>query len=102
MAKHFLLQYRYTEDYMQKRGAYRTEHLERIRREVDAGRILAAGVLPEGPSAVLVFYVEDAGEVGAFAENDPYMAAGLIKSYDVSPWLVAAGIDAFVNPMRAA
>ena len=102
MARHFLLQYRYCADYMQKRDACRAEHLGRIRREVAAGRILAAGVLPDGPAAAVVFYVEDEAEVRTFAEQDPYMAAGLITDYEVSPWLVAAGIESFVNPRRDA
>lgn len=42
--KHFVLIYNYVEDYMARRDAYRAEHLARIRAEVEAGRILAAGV----------------------------------------------------------
>lgn len=97
--KHFVLIYHYVEDYMARRDAFRAEHLARIGKAVEAGRILGAGVLPEGPRALLVFYAESREEVCAFAEGDPYYKAGLIASYEVDDWMVAAGLPDLVNPV---
>ncbi len=99
--KHFVLTYHYVKDYMQRRDAFRAEHLARVRQAVDEGRILAAGVLPEEPSALIVFYAESAEAARAFAEGDPYFKGGLISSYEVSDWVVAAGVDALVHPSCA-
>lgn len=96
--KHFVLIYNYVEDYMARRDAYRAEHLARIRAEVEVGRILAAGVLPEGLRALLICYADSSDAVRAFALGDPYYKAGLIASFEVSDWMVAAGVPQLVQP----
>lgn len=88
--KHFVLIYNYVEDYMARRDAYRAE--------VEVGRILAAGVLPEGPRALLICYADSSDAVRAFALGDPYYKAGLIASFEVSDWMVAAGVPQLVQP----
>ena len=45
--QHFVLTYRYVDDYMARRDAYRAEHLARLQKAVDDGFVLAVGVLPE-------------------------------------------------------
>lgn len=96
--KHFALTYHYVKDYMARREVCRAQHLARIQEAVDRGRILAAGVLPKEPGALIVFYAESIDEVLDFAENDPYNKAGLIAAYQADEWLVAAGAPAVVDP----
>lgn len=98
MSQLFVLQYHYTSDYMEKRDACRAAHLSRIAQAVKEGRILAAGVLPKEPSALIVFRADSESEVLAFGRDDPYMTDGLIKSMDAEPWMVAVGVDALVAP----
>ena len=92
------LTYRYVDDYMARRDAYRAEHLARLQKAVDDGFVLAVGVLPESLSALIVCYANSADEVRAFAKDDPYNHAGLITSFEVEPWMVAVGLPAIVKP----
>lgn len=96
--QHFVLTYRYVDDYMARRDAYRAEHLARLQKAVDDGFVLAVGVLPESLSALIVCYANSADEVRAFAKDDPYNHAGLITSLEVEPWMVAVGLPAIVKP----
>jgi uncharacterized protein YciI len=96
--QHFVLTYRYVDDYMARRDAYRAEHLARLQKAVDDGFVLAVGVLPESLSALIVCYANSADEVRAFAKDDPYNHAGLITSFEVEPWMVAVGLPAIVKP----
>ncbi len=96
--QHFVLTCRYVDDYMARRDAYRAEHLARLQKAVDDGFVLAAGVLPESLSALIVCYANSADEVRAFAKDDPYNHAGLITSFEVEPWMVAVGLPAIVKP----
>ena len=96
--QHFVLTYRYVDDYMARRDAYRAVHLARLQKAVDDGFVLAVGVLPESLSALIVCYANSAHVVRAFAKDDPYNHAGLITSYEVEPWMVAVGLPAIVKP----
>ncbi len=96
--QHFVLTYHYVSDYMQQRDAFRAEHLARIAKLVKESKILAAGVTPEEPGAVLIFFTDAEDEVRRFAEGDPYFMNGLIASYEVNRWLLGDGIDAILHP----
>lgn len=89
--QHFVLTYRYVDDYMARRDAFRAEHLARLQKAVDDGLVLAAGVLPESLSALIVCRANSADEL-CFAKDDPYYHAGLITSFEVEPWTVAVGV----------
>lgn len=90
--QHFVLTYRYVDDYMARRDSFRAEHLARLQKAVDDGLVLAAGVLPESLSALIVCRANSADELRAFAKDDPYYHAGLITSFEVEPWTVAVGV----------
>jgi len=82
-----LLLYDYVEDIAERRGPYREAHLERIRSEREAGRIIMAGALGDPPhGGAIVFQDTAAADVEAFAREDPYMRAGLITGWRVEPW----------------
>ena len=36
----------------------------------------------------------------AFAEGDPYYKAGLIASFEIDDWALAAGVPELLNPAR--
>ena len=97
---HYLLRYAYVADIGERRGPYRDEHLTRLWREADAGRVLLAGAAGDPvTSAVIVWNVDDPSIIDEFAKGDPYMGAGLITSYDVTPWNTAVG-DLAAHPLR--
>ena len=85
-----LLIYDYVEDVVDKRGPHRAGHLQMgddlARR--GASRRWAASIGDPPHGGVLVFRVEDAAEVEAFARADPYVENGVVTSYRVEPWTV--------------
>ena len=87
--RHFLLLYRYVPDILERRGPFRGEHLELVRRWKDDGRILLAGALGDPPhGAAFAFTVDAPADVDEFVASDPYVAAGLVEDRRVEPWNV--------------
>ena len=85
----FVLTYGYVENVVERRAPHRPAHLEYAGRWRDEGRIVMAGAVGDPPhGALFVFRVADRAEVEAFAEGDPYVAAGLVTGRDVQPWNV--------------
>jgi uncharacterized protein YciI len=84
---HHLLIYEYVADMAQRRGPHRAAHIERIRAQQDAGRVLLAGALGDPPhGGAIVFRGADPQAIEAFVADDPYMQAGLITDWRIEPW----------------
>lgn len=78
---HYMLFYDYVPDIVERRGAYRDDHLALIAGWKRKGALLMAGALGDPPhGAAFVFRVDDPGEIERFAEDDPYVAAGLVAA----------------------
>jgi uncharacterized protein YciI len=82
-----LLLYEYVPDMAERRAPHREAHLELIRSYQADGRVVIAGATGIPPSGGL-FAFREAGDAEAFADEDPYKAAGLIVSARVEPWAV--------------
>ncbi len=92
MADYYLLIYRTVDNYVERRAPYREEHLAYCNTAKARGELLMAGALADPPdTAILVFRTADRSIVEAFARNDPYVKAGLIKEWSVRPWTVVVG-----------
>ena len=97
---HYLLRYQYVDGIDVLREPYRYEHLSRLWAEADAGKVLLAGGAGDPVSeGIIVWDVEDPSVIHAYAQEDPYMTAGLITSYDVVPWRTVVGEQA-QTPLR--
>lgn len=84
---HHVLFYDYGENIVERRGPYREAHLERIRAERDAGRVLMAGALGDPPhGAAIVFEGAGREHIEGFVHEDPYVQAGLVVAWRVEPW----------------
>jgi len=82
-----LLFYTYPADILERRGPYRGAHLQRIQAEQRAGRVTHAGALGMPPTGgAMVWLNTPVEEIEAFAQTDPYNAAGLITSWRIEPW----------------
>jgi uncharacterized protein YciI len=74
----------------------RPAHLDRLKTLVDQGRLLAAGPNPAvdsedpGPSgftgSLIIAEFDSLEEAKAWAESDPYIAAGVYASVEVKPY----------------
>jgi uncharacterized protein YciI len=83
----YLLLYTYVDDIIDRRGPHRAGHLERIRAEKDAGRVIMAGAVGDPPSGgAIVFQGVMREHVERFAAGDPYVQAGLVTERRIEPW----------------
>ncbi|VVE45339.1 hypothetical protein PPN31114_04380 [Pandoraea pneumonica] len=89
---HYLLIYDLVDDYLDRRAEFRDAHLALAWQAADRGDLLLAGAL-EDPvdTAALLFEGESAASAEAFANADPYVRNGLVKSWRVRPWKTVVG-----------
>lgn len=86
---HQILFYDYVDDVLERRAPHREAHLERLRAERDAGRLVMAGAVGDPVhGAMFVFRGVEPEQVEAFARQDPYLEAGLVAAWRVEPWNV--------------
>lgn len=84
------------EQVLARRMAARGAHLERLKALLDQGRLLLAGPCPAidaedpGPAgfsgSVVIASFEDQAAARAWADADPYVAAGVYTRVDVRPF----------------
>lgn len=94
---HYLLIYELAPDYLERRPAFRNDHLELA---WQAEGIVVAGALAD-PVDRAVFLFEGDSPVAAerFANADPYVRNGLVKRWEVRPWTTVVGKLA-ASPIR--
>ena len=83
-------------DSLQKRLGVRPAHLQRLQELQNAGRLLLAGPFPAidsedpGPAgfsgSLIVAEFSDLAAAKAWADADPYVAAGVYRQVDVRPF----------------
>ncbi|MBU3735798.1 MAG: YciI family protein [Methylobacterium sp.] len=83
-------------DTLQQRLAHRPPHLERLKQLQDAGRLLLAGPFPAidsvdpGPAgfsgSLIVAEFPSLRDARAWADADPFVAAGVYQSVIVKPF----------------
>src|SRR5690348_7985489 len=86
---YYLLLYHLVDDYLERRGEYRTEHLQLVWEAFDRGELLLGGAVAEpADTAVLVFRGNSADIAKQFAAGDPYLRHGLVERWEVRQWNV--------------
>ena len=89
---HFLLFYDVVDDYVDRRGPYRSEHLSLIQEAHNRGEVVMAGALADpADGAVLVFRGPSPQSAESFAQADPYVRNGLVKRWRVRQWNTVIG-----------
>lgn len=89
---YYILFYQTTENYVEKRAPYRSEHLKLAQQAHDRGDIIMAGAFAEPADGAALIFKGDSPKVAEdFAKNDPYVKNGLIKKWSVRPWTVVVG-----------
>jgi len=98
---HFLLFYEFIPEYLQRRAAYRAEHLRLAWEAHDRGELVLGGALSDpADGAIVLFQGSDDHVARAFAECDPYVTSGLVRRWWVRPWTTVVG-DAAASPLRS-
>ncbi|MFL9925300.1 YciI-like protein [Herbaspirillum lusitanum] len=94
---HQLLIYHTAPDYLQRRGEYRSAHLDLAKAAVARGELVVGGAVGNPPeSALLLFNGETPAHATAFAKADPYVLNGLVTGWEVKPWNTVVGLSDLV------
>ena len=89
---HWLLTYHLADDYLERRTPLRPAHLALAQAAHERGELVMAGALADPPDrAVFVFRCDERATVEAFPAEDPYVAEGLVTSWEVREWTVVIG-----------
>jgi uncharacterized protein YciI len=92
---HYLLFYDFVPDYLERRAAFRDEHLALSWQAHERGELLLAGALAEPvDGAVLLFQADSPAVPQAYAAADPYVRHGLVTRWRIRPWSTVVGKDA--------
>lgn len=91
---YYILFYEVIDDYVERRQAYRTQHLGLAEAATERGELRYAGAYSDPvDGAALVFQCDDERTVREFAEADPYVRNGLVESWHIRKWSVVVGAD---------
>ena len=89
---YYALIYELVDDYIERRTAFRAEHLKLAAESHARGELLMGGAFSEpADKALLIFRAEDRSVPETFVREDPYALNGLVKSWKVRPWTVVIG-----------
>jgi uncharacterized protein len=88
---YFALFYEMVDDYLQRRPAYREEHLALAAQAHRDGLLVLAGAFRPADGALLVFKADAPSSVEEFVRKDPYVKNGLVRSWRIREWTVVIG-----------
>ena len=92
---HYLLFYDVVDDYMTRRVPLRAAHIGHAREAIARGELVLGGAFANPPDgAVLLFRGSAPAIAERFAEQDPYVTSGLVKTWRVREWTTVVGPDA--------
>jgi uncharacterized protein YciI len=99
---HYLLLYEAAADYLERRPAFRDEHLALAWQAHDRGELVLAGALADPvDGAVFLFQGSSSAAAEAFAAADPYVQERPGQDLRVRPWTTVVG-DMATTPIRSA
>jgi uncharacterized protein YciI len=94
--KFFALFYYVVENFVERRAAYRAEHLHLAREARKRDELIFGGAMNDpADSALLIFRAPDRSVAEDFARHDPYVINRLVARWEVREWNVIVGNDRF-------
>jgi len=92
---HYLLFYDFVPSYLDRRGAFRTEHLRLAWESQRRGELILGGALADpADGGVLLFKGDSPKLAEKFAAADPYVKNGLVRHWRVRQWSTVVGEQA--------
>ena len=89
---HYLLFYDVVPDYVERRAAFRAEHVALARAAHARGELVLGGALADPvDGAVLLFRCDSTAPIEAFVAADPYVTNGLVTRWRIRPWTTVVG-----------
>lgn len=90
--RYFLLTYEAGDNYVERRAPLRAQHLAVAEAAAGRGELVSAGALADPiDGSLLIFKAASADVAKRFAESDPYVVNGLIRSWRVREWTPVIG-----------
>ncbi|GMT48534.1 MAG: hypothetical protein IEMM0008_0073 [bacterium] len=74
------------DDSVEKRPLYREEHIKRLERLNEEGKLLLAGPFTDVSGSLIIIDAPSLEEARKFAMNDPFYLNGVYTSVDVKPF----------------
>jgi uncharacterized protein YciI len=95
---HYLLFYDVVPDYVERRGAYRSEHVVLARAAHTRGELVLGGALADPvDGAVLLFRCDSKQPIERFVAADPYVKNGLVTRWRIREWTTVVGDNPSVS-----
>lgn len=92
---HYVLFYDYVPDYMERRGALRGAHVEKVKGAIARGELFIGGAFADPADGAMIVFSADTPDVAKeFARTDPYVVEGLVTKWWVREWTTVVGKDA--------
>jgi len=89
---YYMLLYEVVDNFVNRRAPYREAHLKLVNEAHRRAELVMAGAFSEPvDGAALVFRAENRAVATGFAQSDPYVEAGLVKSWRVRGGNVVVG-----------
>ncbi len=97
---HYVMFYEFAPDYLERRPAYREEHLRLAWAAHDRGELVLAGAFADPADRGMLLFDCDSPDVPLrFAQADPYVKHHIVPRYSVRAWTTVVGKDAS-TPIR--
>ncbi len=91
---HYLLMYELGPGYVERRELFRKEHQALAREAHLRGELVLGGTLADPvDSAVFLFQGDGPSAASRFAASDPYVLHGLVRHWQVRPWVTTVGTE---------
>jgi uncharacterized protein YciI len=89
---HQILFYDVVSDYLERRIPFREAHLKLVSEAHHRGEIVIAGALADPPDGAIIVFKGDSPRLAEdFANSDPYVKNGVVKSWRVRKWMTVVG-----------
>jgi uncharacterized protein YciI len=89
--RYHLLQYRYVDNMLERRGPVRPLHLKYATPFAENGKLVLGGAFPPEVKDGHLVFKASRQEVEEFARNDPYVTNKLVEDWKVREWTVVLG-----------
>lgn len=83
----FVLWGTYCEDVLEKRTAYREEHLAGLKRQQEQGLLITIGPTVDASRVFGIYEAESREQVEALVKDDVYWRQGIWTEVAVHPWI---------------
>lgn len=87
----YAINYNYDDATAAQRDEIRPVHVEFLKSQFEAGRLLASGPVDDGAGALLIITGEDENDALQLMDNDPYAKNNLLAERGIRKWGVFFG-----------